>query len=715
MNIVRTPISPNSECWLINVPWDSTYNDVYTPHGTTHALRRSTAATYFEGLKTAGLHITDLKPNRRSWAFKIHAKYYEVVNKYNYCILADNDPRFKDDENKVVYQYCFIADVAYVTDDIIEVSIVTDYWTQFYTMAKDETTFKGMQFINRMHVCDDTPLKWKAEESYIPYQYIQTNEQYLGYWDNTAQGHHNFGADRNIPVIFTTGELASGVPEAASITIEGEQFPLYNYFDGGFRGSTKNVGKIIICANITNWIATGGTLYSCNAEQVNAIVECYSGNPSQIIAIKAIPFDVIVKWATDTSDWGKEGYIGGNADTGITLTMTPLMNNIFDGYVPRNNKLFNDLSVTVTNNNGGVNEFRIMDFYDIENAGNSTGYPYDFKFKVFSDVSPNADCVLYPCNYQHKPYLTGDSVNLNYPLSLGLCGSLPWVNDSYKMWLAQQGGEDTLRAIQANANSTIDNGTLQSIAGISQQIAQSDVQMNTAEQQYNYTTAGMIDNAQKDSKIVNSVVSGLRGIVGALGSKTLNTALEGTLGGSTRAGMEGQRQSYTLSKQYSNDVIGYIKQSSNLQKEAVDLQYNAMFKGAKSLPDIYNATTSSTVEAFNGKGFFAYIMAMSKYDARHLDNYLDMYGYAINEYTPNMNIYTKNPIFSRDVFNYVRLTDCHLNKVANGTESETRVLEEIFNNGVRVWHNVVDLESRNTLVANGVKSGHSDNILGVDT
>lgn len=715
MNIVRTPINPNSEAWLISVPWDSTYNDVYTPHGATHALRRSAAATYFEGLKSAGLHIEELTPNKRSWSFLIQAKYYEIVNKYNYCILVDKDARFKDDENKVVYQYCFIADVQFVNDDLVKISIVTDYWTQFYTMAKDETTFKGQQFINRMHVCDDTPLKWKAEESYMPYQYLQTNEQYLGYWDSTSNTHVNFGGDRNITVIFTTGELANGVKEAASIDIgTGDPFPLYNFFDAGFRGSTKNVGKIIICANITNWLATGGTLYSCNAEQVNKIVECYSGNSEQIITIKSIPFDVVVKWATEVSNWGKENYIGNNPDTGITLTMTPVLNNVFDGYIPRNNKLYNTLSIAVTNNLGNLNEFRIVDFYDIEN-GSQGGAPYDFKFKVFSDVSPNADCVLYPCNYQHRPYLSGDSVNLNYPLSIGLCGTLPWVNNTFKMWLAQQGGEDTLKAMQANQNSTIDNGTMQSVAAINNQIAQNDIQMNTAEQQYNYTPAGMIDNAQKDSKIVSAVVGGLRNMVGALGSQTLSTAFESKLGGSTRAGMEGQRESYTLSKQYSNDVIGYIKQSSNLQKESVDLQYNAMFKGAKSLPNVYNATTSSAVEAFNGKGFFAYIMAMSRYDARHLDNYYDMYGYAINEYTPNMNIYTKSPIFARDVFNYVRLTDCHLNKVANGTESETRVLEEIFNNGVRVWHNVVDLESRNTLATNNTKSGHSDNILGVDT
>ena len=69
----------------------------------------------------------------------------------------------------------------------------------------------------------------------------------------------------------------------------------------------------------------------------------------------------------------------------------------------------------------------------------------------------------------------------------------------------------------------------------------------------------------------------------------------------------------------------------------------------------------------------------SKTDCKVIDQFLDMYGYSINE-TGMLNAWLK----TRSNWNYVKTTNCNLK--VKGSATYEQILKEMFNNGVTVWH-----------------------------
>ena len=143
-------------------------------------------------------------------------------------------------------------------------------------------------------------------------------------------------------------------------------------------------------------------------------------------------------------------------------------------------------------------------------------------------------------------------------------------------------------------------------------------------------------------------------------------------------------------------------------------QLNATLKGAKTMNDGYVGGQTTTLGAFNGIGFFFEVDTYSKQDICRFDHYLSEWGYAINGVIPEIND-NCNPLITHQKFNYVEFIDCTLKSVDFALEKEMRVLESIFNNGVRVFHNPEDIKTRNIYQNNPPIQGKYDNIIGVDT
>lgn len=82
------------------------------------------------------------------------------------------------------------------------------------------------------------------------------------------------------------------------------------------------------------------------------------------------------------------------------------------------------------------------------------------------------------------------------------------------------------------------------------------------------------------------------------------------------------------------------------------------------------------------KGFVAFKKCITKNYAMMIDSYFDMYGYAIRQHgTPNMN--------ARPHWTFVKTIGCDCG--GNVPASDKKQIEDIFDNGVRFWHNLIEM------------------------
>lgn len=76
------------------------------------------------------------------------------------------------------------------------------------------------------------------------------------------------------------------------------------------------------------------------------------------------------------------------------------------------------------------------------------------------------------------------------------------------------------------------------------------------------------------------------------------------------------------------------------------------------------------------KDFYIYKDSVRGYQAKIIDDYFTMFGYAINEVTqPKINV--------RPYYTYVKTIGCHIN--GSFPEDSKRVIEQCFNRGIRFW------------------------------
>lgn len=101
---------------------------------------------------------------------------------------------------------------------------------------------------------------------------------------------------------------------------------------------------------------------------------------------------------------------------------------MFDGYIPKNKKLFTSpfLKLIVTNNQGEQAEYNIEDFQYNESPKTRT-----IKFKMYGDISANPSITLIPLNYK--------KLEENYEAGLSISGfpQCAYMNDYFKLWLTK--------------------------------------------------------------------------------------------------------------------------------------------------------------------------------------------------------------------------------------------------------------------------------------
>lgn len=167
----------------------------------------------------------------------------------------------------------------------------------------------------------------------------------------------------------------------------------------------------------------------CNVSGINQVFDLTNDRP----------------WATDNTNGlqGLSKFLSEvNGDDVIAIFMTPNVTNhssalysysqsveTINGYIPKNKKLhcypFNRL--TLTNNNGQINEYRIERF-----KKNNTSSQYEVQFYLAeADRNTSPSVMIYPKNYQ------GIEDNYDEGIALGNFPIIMWYTDVYQSWIVQ--------------------------------------------------------------------------------------------------------------------------------------------------------------------------------------------------------------------------------------------------------------------------------------
>lgn len=149
-------------------------------------------------------------------------------------------------------------------------------------------------------------------------------------------------------------------------------------------------------------------------------------------------------------------------------------------------------------------------------------------------------------------------------------------------------------------------------------------------------------------KVLNTLTSAV-GVVNAVGS-VASQAFAGNVGGAVQG------------------AVGAVQQSINM----IDaLGQRGVNTGASG--DIMSITEKRAMPVFAD-------VSPTEAQCRYIDDYLDVYGYAINE-IGKISTYMKN----RSNWNYIQVANCNIK--VSAPNDDVNKLKQMFENGVTIWHN----------------------------
>lgn len=192
---------------------------------------------------------------------------------------------------------------------------------------------------------------------------------------------------------------------------------------------------------------------------------------------------------------------------------------------------------------------------------------------------------------------------------------------------------------------------------------------------------GIFSASTQIARGVANVGVGIGGIItgGALGDLASSSIISATAGGvgDTQMRFLGDRYSYQSAKANQTG----LSSASGIVGGLTDV-----FGGGVSLASALASKTGGTSSVADLNHYRKYNMLLhlgeycpSKTDCKVIDQFLDMYGYTINE-SGMLNSWLK----TRSNWNYVKTTNCNIK--VKGSSTYEQILKNMFNNGVTIWH-----------------------------
>lgn len=297
----------------------------------------------------------------------------------------------------------------------------------------------------------------------------------------------------------------------------------------------------------------------------------------------------------------------------------------FDGYVPKNNKLFTyPYHKLVVSNSAGAEQTYRPEFFTLTSE--------DARFRVIASVNNGVQVMCIPQNYK------GQGNNWEETITLSEFPMCSWGYDSYKAWLAQY------NAYYPQNEALLDT-----------QITGRSLKRDT--------------NTILD--IAKSVIGGA-----ATGALTGGTKLgpKGAIAGAVTGGMAGALSS-TISG--ASNTMSYATDNA-VDRETLVRQQMIYSSEIPSTPQVTKGKVSPNIlfAQSAGIGFRLYDKKIQAQQAILIDNYFTMFGYTVNKIeTPNMN--------TRPYYTYVKTCGCIVG--GDVPAEDARNIEHVFDTGVRFW------------------------------
>lgn len=358
-----------TKVYLLSVPLENDYKN------TLYFANASSQQSYFQSRIVKS--YTDFSYQRKDNIIRVPDIYDNIYN-CNYVMYQNS--RYS---NK--WFYAFINKMEYINDGRTDIHIETDViqtWLFDYTVKSS--------FVEREHVSDDTIGANTIPESLETGEYISCNLQPT---EEFKMNHES------CVIVLAVTELLEGF----NYTTFNARIPMGLYYIGlRSNAALKDViklyqnGKADAISSV--FLAPESCFFNWGNVEIDGATYPYS---------TSVTFEI-----TDSTTVARVGYLGQN-------------------YTPTNNKLltFPYSFLQVSNNNGGVVNYKWEDFYNVVNPSTVT----DITFRLLGTITPGCDIKVYPTNYKNIIDNYDEGINL---------GKLPigsWLSDVYTNWLTQNG------------------------------------------------------------------------------------------------------------------------------------------------------------------------------------------------------------------------------------------------------------------------------------
>ena len=608
--MIITPISPLSRLVLLNTKLDCKYNN------TLSFKNEQEQRTYFYTCRVPDVdnEFTNIQPVRNN-TVKILVNY-DKLYRVNYVMYKNSN--FEDK-----WFYAFVVGRKYVNANITELTLEID---AFQTYMFDYQM--NPSYIIRQTV-DSDPLGYDVDTG----ESVNRNQDDLQLGDYVTCDRHALAKnqlnDEMKPVIWA-GDYPSTINDFAYVIAGNFSGRSYNglYCIIPKYGESSEIADSQLLTNLLNVFA--------EEQKVDSIVNIQLLMQEQIDIIK----QGINNIGDNTPDLGDV-----TLDSLATVKNT---GNVFDGYKPKNNKLYSYpyMYFEIDNMQGQRQAYNFEDFYDINNI----------KFSLKADVTNNPSIAMIPIDYRRSDRNNKFELNFDnwdYGISINNFPTCSYVTDYYKAWLAQQGGMEYLQGTYNRQQTYLQESTT-------------------------------LNNKQTFWGGVGSVANSVtQGIVGTVTSPSVIGSIGAGVGALTSAVSSGMETYYDIK-------LNNLQESNQYEQNEAD--YNKMLTVAQRQGDIPNVG-SSNLKATNDLFTFFYQIKSIRYQyAKMIDDYFSKYGYPIKELKE---VKTNN----RKNWDFIKVND--LNIYGDLPEEEKATIKSIYQSGVTIWHNpktMLDYSQDNPIV-----------------
>lgn len=399
------PFVPDSQLYILKVPWDNTYK---------HVRLYDDSTSQEADMKTMSVYNHDFNEYtyiRWNHTIRVGNVYPEQLQYANYVMFKNNNtPNAK-------WSYAFIAECNYLNDKVAELVLETDVW-QTYMF---DVNFTSLQFVVRQHTTNDDFYDNFEAEPDIPGQLWEYNSEQVTEFSD----------------MFTP----SMVVVATSADVE------------YYQGVTGNeVRRVDLPGGIYNGIPSGLAYYAFHVDtpEWTALQMIRDLNRAGAGDAVADIFMFPGTWISGVGDAGGAAYSGNkvnytSAPTYASVSLTrPTTTN--GSHTPRNNKTLH-YPYCFLRIQASTGEFMDVE-WEQWNTANDTK-----TLRMSCAISPNAQGVVMLDGYYRGVYRNPEKV-LTFPVAI----KVPWTYGSYANWSAQNKLSNVLQGVAGIAMLAVPGG-----------------------------------------------------------------------------------------------------------------------------------------------------------------------------------------------------------------------------------------------------------------